>query len=371
MVGLVVPVQMTDEQKLSTFMKRHGVREEVARQYLSSNNWSLEVASSTYVSDTADKKEPDIKTEKPTAESPATEDDSHRDLQSLISQHSRRRENDQDGYQAENSGSSTSGQEPTTEKRVGIDNSTPALTTIDSDRSLRVWGHGVPLGSAHPINPPPARSPGEDSDNEPTDDEQTMVVLHLWSEGFSLDDGSLRLYALPENERFLRAVLRGDYPEEMLDNRPRVQLSVQDHTNESFRQLSRKQFMGPGRSLNSPTPKLGVVATAQVELPAVQLNEGAAITTVQLRLADGSRVAVRFNLTHNIGDLYRYARQASPQNSARNFVLMTAFPRQELLETDTRTLVQANLCNVVVIQHLNEEERGAQLSSDNSEHVLQ
>nr|AAL89997.1 AT04640p [Drosophila melanogaster] len=353
---------MTDEQKLSTFMKRHGVREEVARQYLSSNNWSLEVASSTYESEAVSKKQ---EPEKSSEHSQANE--SNRDLHSLLSEISRRKEGDHDGYQACASDSSTDHDTPAS-KRVNINSSTPAITNNDSDRSLRVWGHGNRLGSAHPINPPP-RSATEDSDTEPADDEHTIVVLHLWSEGFSLDDGSLRLYALPENERFLRAILRGDFPEEML-RVPRVQLSVQDHTNESYRHLSRKQFMGPGRPLNSPSPQILVVGPMPVEAQGLQLNERADTTTVQLRMADGSRVAGRFNLTHNVGDLYQYARLARPEFSDRSFVLMTAFPRQELVETDTRTLVQANLCNVVVIQHLNEEQVEP-LSSDASEPLVQ
>jgi len=151
---------------------------------------------------------------------------------------------------------------------------------------------------------------------------------------------------------------------------PRVELSVQDHTNEPYRHLSRKQFMGPGRPLNSPPSRIVVgMMPLPLEPQNLQLNERAAITTVQLRMADGSRVAGRFNLTHNVGDLYRYARLARPELSTRNFVLMTSFPRQELLETDTRTLVQANLCNVVVIQHLNEEQADP-LSSDASEQVV-
>ncbi|XP_001960933.3 UBX domain-containing protein 2B [Drosophila ananassae] len=365
---------MTDEQKLNTFMQRHGVREEVARRYLSANNWALDLASNIYESDKAAKKdetpkspeksERSKKSDKSEKPDPSIAESSHRDLQSLRSQHSRKPP-ESDGYLAEVSESSA--HDVAMNKRVAIDDSTPALTTNDSDRSLRVWGHGVPLGSAHPINPPPARATTEDSDTEPTDDEHTMVVLHLWSEGFSLDDGTLRPYAVPENERFLRAVLRGDFPDEMVDNRPRVELSVQDHTNERFRTLSRKQFLGPGRSLVNPSPRIALpIPGSQVAMQAVQLNERAAMTTVQMRLADGSRVAGRFNLTHNIADLYRYARLARPQFSDRSFVLMTSFPRQELQETDTRTLGQANLCNVVVIQHLNEEQ-GDPVSSDSSE----
>jgi len=118
------------------------------------------------------------------------------------------------------------------------------------------------------------------------------------------------------------------------------------------------------------SPQILVVGPMPVEAQGLQLNERADTTTVQLRMADGSRVAGRFNLTHNVGDLYQYARLARPEFSDRSFVLMTAFPRQELVESDTRTLVQANLCNVVVIQHLNEEQVEP-LSSDASEPIVQ
>ncbi|XP_017838889.1 NSFL1 cofactor p47 [Drosophila busckii] len=364
---------MSDEQKLASFMQKHGEPEDVARHYLSTNNWTLEQASRKYESDRSMKQRSSVT---------IATNQGLQSLESLFSRHAQQPGHEPDAYYA--GGSESSGQQilgQSSAKRVQIENSTPALTTVDSDRSLRAWGHGVRLGSAHPINPPPtrdARDAAADTDSELTEPEQTMVVLHLWSEGFSLDDGSLRLYEVPENERFLRAIMRGDYPDEMQQLGQRIELSIQDHTNISFRHLSRKQFMGPGRALGSPVPPTSTdntpttaaaAADAQlaITLPqqqqllelhaerSLQLNVQAALTTIQFRLADGSRLAARFNHTHNIADLYRYVRLARPQYESSNFMVMSAFPRVELQESDTRSLAACNLLNVVLTQHIIEQ----------------
>ncbi|XP_034653244.1 NSFL1 cofactor p47 [Drosophila subobscura] len=326
-----------EESLLQSFMKKHGVQEDVARHYLAANDWALERASCTYESDTAAGSSNAIETSSTDQQDVDTEDNFAASSTNILVQ---------------------------SEKRVSIENSTPALTNLDSSRSMRVWGQGLRLGSAHPINPPPPRRPEPDSDTENTenDSEQTIVVLHLWSEGFTVDDGSLRLYDVPENERFLRSILRGDFPPEMLLLGQRLELSVQDHTNESYRSFTRKQFLGSGRPLGNPSSHLEVSSpTESLERSQEQhaegrlnLDERSALTTVQLRLSDGSRISARFNPTHNVGDLYRYVRLARPQYSHSSFVLMTSFPRQQLDETDVRTLIEANLCNVVIIQHMHE-----------------
>ncbi|XP_064538135.1 NSFL1 cofactor p47 [Drosophila montana] len=360
---------MSDEQKLASFMKKHGEQEAVARHYLTTNNWALEQASLKYEDDKAKERS-----------SNPIDAQGLQSLQSLLSRQTHNREDEPEAYYAGTSESSMP-QAPGTQtsKRVQIDDSTPALTTAGSDRSLRAWGHGMRLGSAHPINPPPARDDDElDSDSELEDNEHSLVVLHLWSEGFSLDDGSLRLYEVPENERFLRAIMRGDFPDEMQAIGQRIELSVRDHTNESYRELSRKQFMGFGRPLCSPAPRIELAAQSHEQLTplerqqrqeenaqnTLQLNGQTETTTIQFRLSNGSRIAARFNTTHNVGDLYRYVRMARPQYSSQNFLLMTAFPRYDLHESDPRTLAEANLLNVVVIQHISEDSDQADQSTE-------
>ncbi|XP_033233575.1 NSFL1 cofactor p47 [Drosophila pseudoobscura] len=341
---------MSDEQKLQSFMRKHDVQEDVARRYLVANDWALDQASGAYESDTA------------AVSSSPTDSSSNREPQSGIRLHTDRQDDDPEKHFAENSNNTIA----PGEKRVSIESSTPALTYVDSLHSVRVWGQGRRLGSAHPINPPAPGSANQDSDTDPNDSEHTIVVLHLWSEGFSLDDGSLRLYDVPENAQFLQSVLQRE--EKMQGLGQRLEVSVQDHSNEPFRRLG--QFLGPGRTLGDPltrlansSPSQSLARQEQHAEGKLSLNEKSAMTTVQLRLSDGSRISARFNRTHNVGDVYRYVRLARPQYSSRRFVLITSFPRVQLDETDARSLADANLCNVVVIQHL-EEEQPEQSSSE-------
>ncbi|XP_023163309.2 NSFL1 cofactor p47 [Drosophila hydei] len=363
---------MSNEQKLASFMKKYDVQESVARHYLTTNNWALDEASIKYESDKA--------TQRSSQAIPVHELQS---MQSLLS-HTRPTD-DAEAYFA---GASDSSMPPPNgnqqSRRVIIDDSTPALTTADSDRSLRAWGHGVRLGSAHPIIPPPVRrshaSLDSDSESELEQHERTIVVLHLWSEGFSLDNGMLRRYEVPENERFLRAIMRGDFPDEMQVLGRRIELTVRDRTNESYRELSRKQFMGFGRPLASPTPDIDLTARPsellsseerqqlqeQVAQHTLQLNGQTAMTTIQFRLANGNRIAAHFNTSHNVGDLYRYLRVARPQYATDSFLLITGFPRHDLHETDQRTLAEANLLNVLIIQHMNDEPEHVEPSSESN-----
>ncbi|EDW00647.1 UBX domain-containing protein 2B [Drosophila grimshawi] len=349
---------MSDEQKLASFMKKYGEQEAVARHYLATNNWALEQAGLKYEADRSKERGrnvPDLNS-----------------LQSLLSRQTLTRATPREAYLGDVSESSVRQQHQQL-KRVHIEDSTPALTTADSDRSLRAWGHGVSLGSAHPIIPLPPRASGSDSsDQDENESEQSVVILHLWSEGFTLGEGPLRLYEIPENDRFLRRVMRGDFPNEMLELGQRMELTVRDHTNTSYRELSRKQFMGFGRALSSPPSSLVTADGAlspteqqqeqqqqeqeQSAIDSLQLNRQTGMTTIQFRLADGSRISAQFNTTHNVGDLYRFVRMARPQYASENFLLMTAFPRNELIETDQRPLAETNLLNVVIIQHINERE---------------
>ena len=46
--------------------------------------------------------------------------------------------------------------------------------------------------------------------------ERREVVLRLWSEGFTVDEGQLREYSDPANSEFLEKIRRGMIPEELI-----------------------------------------------------------------------------------------------------------------------------------------------------------
>ena len=74
-------------------------------------------------------------------------------------------------------------------------------------------------------------------------------------------------------------------------------------------------------------------------------------TNVQVRLADGSRLVVRLNHGHSVGDLRRYIRRARPQYDGVSFLLLTTFPSQELAD-DSQTLAAAGLLGAAVMQRI-------------------
>ncbi|KAG8333169.1 NSFL1 cofactor p47 [Homalodisca vitripennis] len=151
----------------------------------------------------------------------------------------------------------------------------------------------------------------------------TEVTLKLWKEGFSMDDGPLREYADPANGEFLDYVRRGEVPRELLQNATggEVHLNMEDHRHEEFlpQKTKVKAFGGKGHLLGSPSPttvgttkpldEKDKLANEKEAQATVSVDSGAPTTSVQIRLADGSRLVATFNHTHTVGDVRRYIMQ--------------------------------------------------------------
>lgn len=83
---------------------------------------------------------------------------------------------------------------------VGVGPSTSASAV----GSGNVWGQGMRLGmtdSDHTVVG--TNQAAQATENKP------VVVLKLWSQGFSIDGGELRHYDDPQNKEFLETVMRG------------------------------------------------------------------------------------------------------------------------------------------------------------------
>uniref|UniRef100_A0A6P4FR24 NSFL1 cofactor p47 n=1 Tax=Drosophila rhopaloa TaxID=1041015 RepID=A0A6P4FR24_DRORH len=224
-----------------------------------------------------------------------------------------------------------------------------------------VWGQGMRLGmtdndhTAVGTNKPPSTS-----ENKP------VVVLKLWSQGFSIDGGELRHYDDPQNKEFLETVMRGEIPQELLEMGRMVNVDVEDHRHEDFkRQAAPQTFKGSGQKLGSPVANVVTEAPTVSEAlspgeaanqeasarDAINLNSEAPSTTLQIRLADGSRLAAQFNLTHTVSDIRRFIQTARPQYSTSNFILVSSFPTRELSD-DNSTIEKAGLKNAALMQRL-------------------
>jgi len=189
-------------------------------------------------------------------------------------------------------------------------------------------------------------------------------VLKMWKEGFSLDDGDLRAYNDPAHREFLASVMRGTIPPELVKEAKggEVHVDMEDHREEEFvkPKASARPFQGSGNVLGSIAPAVAA-PTASPTLDPAQAEKGAQakagldaakpVASIQVRLADGSRLIVKLNHTHTVADLRMYINTARPQYEAVQYSLLTTFPNKELTE-DTATISGAGLVGAAVLQRL-------------------
>lgn len=90
----------------------------------------------------------------------------------------------------------------------------------------------------------------------------------------------------------------------------------------------------------APTPSLGLI-----------VDQAQPSTSIQLRLADGTRMVSRFNNHHTIRDIRGFI-DASRPDGPRNYQLQSmGFPPKQLTDLD-QTIDEAGIANSVVIQKL-------------------
>ncbi|XP_030368946.1 NSFL1 cofactor p47 [Scaptodrosophila lebanonensis] len=243
---------------------------------------------------------------------------------------------------------------------VGMGPSTSA--SVPTNAGGGVWGQGMRLGMTDNDH----TAVGTER-NTASAENKPAVVLKLWSQGFSIDggqnSGELRHYDDPQNKEFLETVMRGEIPQELLEMGRMVNVDVEDHRQEDFkRQSVPPTFKGSGQKLGSPGVLVSeepAEAVAPVDVAkdedsarnAINLNSDAPSTTLQIRLADGSRLAAQFNLTHTVSDIRRFIQTARPQYSNSNFILVSSFPTRELSD-DSSTIEKAGLKNAALMQRL-------------------
>lgn len=170
-------------------------------------------------------------------------------------------------------------------------------------------------------------------------------TLHLWRDGFSIEDGPLRRYTDPEHAQDLQMIRSGRAPLHLMnvEHGQRCDVRLQQHE-EDWHQLPRiyRPFGGQGRRLGSPVPGDSSISMAESapapaaaasasSTPAAPANVDNSQPTIAVRfqMPDGSRLPARFNLTNTIGDLYQFASNAAPEMRARQFIIQSTFPSKE------------------------------------------
>ena len=181
----------------------------------------------------------------------------------------------------------------------------------------------------------------------PTNVEPQERILHIWQDGFSIDDGELRRFDDPANVADLQLIRQGRAPLHLMNvtHDAPVDVKLQQHDTPYQPQPKKyKPFSGSGHRLGSPVPGDGntsPVDAAPKSTPAPaatssssntggpQIDDSQPTVMIRIQLPNGTRLPARFNITNTIGDVYGFIRSASPETRTRSWVLATTFPNKE------------------------------------------
>ncbi|KAF3518541.1 hypothetical protein DY000_02063576 [Brassica cretica] len=252
-------------------------------------------------------------------------------------------------------------QDPKKPKDVDALSEQARLSTVDipvesSRRSASTSASGMLSGEPVPSAP---QQPQEQQQDKL---QSVMHTITFWRNGFTVDDGPLRRFEDPENVTFMESIARSECPCELepVDRKNSVRVRVRV-------ELVRRE----DNNIEPPKPKnssqgveriLGAgSAAAEVQAPPAQLNtapvpsvglvvdQAAPTTSIQLRLADGTRLVSRFNNHHTVREVYGFVDASTPGGSRGYQLLTMAFPHKQLTDLD-QTIEQAGIANSVVIQ---------------------
>ncbi|KAF7811209.1 plant UBX domain-containing protein 4-like [Senna tora] len=191
---------------------------------------------------------------------------------------------------------------------------------------------------------------GEPVEPAPQQPQATIHNIVFWTNGFTVNDGPLRRLDDPENAAFLESIKRSECPKELepADKRSSVNVNL-IRRNEKCPEPEKTHvpFQGVGRTLGSSSTAPNTAPTPPPT--AVVVDQSLPSTSIQIRLADGTRLISNFNHHHTIRDIRAFIDSSRPEG-ARNYQLqMMGFPPKPLTD-ETQSIESAGLANSVVIQ---------------------
>ncbi|OZJ04131.1 hypothetical protein BZG36_02831 [Bifiguratus adelaidae] len=261
-------------------------------------------------------------------------------------------------------------------ERSGINVQNPDKRNANElvENILKKAAEGHKLGGSEEPSVSDSR-PSTSSFNIPSEPREGTAVRNItfWRNGFSIGDGPLFRYDDPANQDFLRNINTGQAPVSLLNVRPgqKVDVRVARRLDEDYvppPKAPPKPFEGASRRLGSPVPPIitsdsaspvnapgaypttqASSASASTKPSSLEVDDTQPVTTLQIRMADGTRMVAKFNHTHTIGDIRNFVRSSRPNESSQSFILQTPFPVRRL-EDDDKTLSDAKLLNAVIVQ---------------------
>eukprot|EP01125_Pyxidicula_operculata_P013206 TRINITY_DN4367_c0_g3_i1.p1 TRINITY_DN4367_c0_g3~~TRINITY_DN4367_c0_g3_i1.p1 ORF type:complete len:348 (+),score=121.32 TRINITY_DN4367_c0_g3_i1:534-1577(+) len=179
------------------------------------------------------------------------------------------------------------------------------------------------------------------------------VVLTFWKDCFTVDDGQPRYFKDPQNKEFLEDVTKGVVPRELESLGSELNVELVQKNGEDYKPPPKPKlvaFSGSGQTLGGPsTSSSSSSSGSKATACSVVVDSSQPVTTIQIRLHDGSKLVAKFNLTHTVGDIRSHIEANHP--TGKSFELRTSFP-PAVLSDDKVTIQDAKLANAALIQRL-------------------
>lgn len=172
-------------------------------------------------------------------------------------------------------------------------------------------------------------------------------TITMYRDGFVVDDGPYRRLDDPANAPFLRALARGQTPEELMGDGPggNTTVGLVDKRKEEYVETFRS-FSGAGQSLGGASSGAGGAGASNgvfdpSSLPAAPELAGDT-TSIAVTMLDGSRKVVKIALTASVAELASRAAAASNSTISVPFRIVAGFPPKPL-EDGNQTVGDAGL----------------------------
>jgi len=165
----------------------------------------------------------------------------------------------------------------------------------------------------------------------------------------------------------LRCIMSGAIPailpELVNEVKTRDVLDDLDHQTQEFIKSKAKvtPFGGKGNILGSIATTLEpppTIEDSEAATEAAQIKVDEPVTSVQVRLEDGSRIVVKLNHSHTVGDIRTFIIMARPEYNGVPFSLVTTIPLLEPsllhkeLTQDQQTLKEAQILGASILQRI-------------------
>ena len=198
---------------------------------------------------------------------------------------------------------------------------------------------------------------GVSEEYEGQPEERNVTVTFYANRVFTVDGGEPRNLEDPANAQFIRYIMNGHVPPEILSIDPMAPVNInlvrrgEDYVPPAKPKY--RAFEGDGHSLVAPSTdndegnkldKGSDVESGDWKGPDASLPT----TSIQIRLADGGRLVAKFNLTQTIMDIRQFLK-ASRADLPKNFRLLTSFPTKDLTDV-SQTIEEAGIGGSVLFQ---------------------